>query len=180
MQRYCNGHGTDHNEFATRPQWQGKDRWVSDGGPRGGGRLVARITREGVLLYFQYFEPGEVERKRVLSLGPYEQSGQRGLSLPQARERAAELAALYRKGVTDLREHMQRELKAAETARELAEEAARLAREAASRSTLKQLLEAYVEHLERLGKQAVGDVKSIFDLHVFRAEPELALKKPQR
>jgi len=162
---------------ALRALWPGKDRWLSDGGSRGSGRLVARITREGVQLYFQYFRPGEQEKKRVLSIGPYDQSGTRGLSLPQARARAAELSALYREGITDLHEHLERQRKAAGLALQAAEDAARREREAASRSTLKQLLEAYVEHLERLGKQCVGDVTSIFETHVFEADAELALKK---
>jgi integrase len=42
----------------------------SNGGPRGGGRLVARITRDGVALLFQYFAPDG--RKRFFPLGPYD------------------------------------------------------------------------------------------------------------
>jgi len=38
-----------------RARWSGKDLWRSDGVPRGGGRLVARIMKEGVAFYFQYF-----------------------------------------------------------------------------------------------------------------------------
>lgn len=78
-----------------RGRWQGSDRWLSDGGARGAGRLTARLTRDGVLLYFQYFLPGTGKVQRV-PLGPYDEAGTRGLSLVQARDKAAELAALYR------------------------------------------------------------------------------------
>ncbi len=63
-----------------RAAWRGKDQWLSDGGARGGGRLVARLTRDGVALLFQYF--AHDGRKRFLPLGPYDASGARGLSLP--------------------------------------------------------------------------------------------------
>jgi integrase len=128
-------------------------------------------------MYFQYFLPGEAERKRFLPIGPYDQSGARGVSLPKARDRAAELSALYRSGITNLHEHFERERKADEMARLAAEEAARREREAALRSTLRQLLETYIGHLKRLGKQSARDVESIFSTHVFDTEPDLASKK---
>jgi integrase len=158
-----------------RTAWRGKDQWLSDGGARGGGRLIARITRDGVALLFQYFAPEG--RKRFFPLGPYDSNGTRGLSLPKARDRAAELSALYRSGTMDLHEHFQRERDAEERARKAAEDAARRAQEAAQRSTLKQLLDAYVGHLKRQGKQSAGDVASIFDTHVFKAAPELGSRK---
>src|ERR1700719_2977386 len=160
---------------ALRAQWRGKDRWISDGGARGGGRLVARITRDGVSMLFQYFAPDA--RKRFLPLGPYDAAGARGLSLPKARDRAAELSALYRGGIMDLHGHFQREREEGERARKAAEEAARHSLEAAQRSTLRQLLDAYVGHLKRQGKQSAGDVRSIFDKHVFKAAPDLGSQK---
>lgn len=158
-----------------RATWRGKDRWISDGGARGGGRLVARVTRDGVALLFQYFAPDG--RKRFFPLGPYDANGARGLSLPKARDRAAELSALYRAGSMDIHAHFQREHEAADRARKSEEDAAKRAHEAAQRSTLRQLLEAYIGHLERHGKQSASDVRSIFDKHVFKAAPELGGRK---
>jgi integrase len=160
---------------ALRAKWRERDRWLSDGGQRGGGRLVARITRDGVGFLFQYFAPDG--RKRFFPLGPYDADGVRGLSLPKARDRAAELSALYRGGTMDLHGHFQREREAEERTRKAAEEAARREQEAAQRSTLKQLLDAYVGHLERQGKQSARDVRSIFDTHVYEAAPELGSRK---
>ena len=158
-----------------RQQWRGQDRWLADGGPRGAGRLVARVTRDGVLLYYQYFHPPG--RRRWLPLGAYDETGKRGLSLPVARDKVAGLSTLYRSGITDLAAHFAREREAQERARQSAAEAARREREAAERSTLRQLLDAYVSHQERLGKQSARDAKGILRLHVLEAAPELAAKK---
>lgn len=159
---------------ALRARGQGTQRWLSDGGSRGAGRLAARIKGGGVYLYFQYSCGSECRR---MPLGPYDESGVNGLSLIQARDRAAELSALYRSGVTDLHAHLERERQAAETARQAAEEAARREQEAALRSTLKQLLDTYVGHLDRLRKPSARDAKSIFETHVYEADAELATKK---
>ncbi|MGH7107392.1 MAG: hypothetical protein ACREFT_12890, partial [Acetobacteraceae bacterium] len=69
---------------ALRGHWPGKDRWLSDGGGRGSGRLVARLSRDGVLLYFQYVHDS---RKRQLPLGAYDEAGRRGLTLLAARDK---------------------------------------------------------------------------------------------
>lgn len=158
-----------------RVHWHGADRWVSDGGARGAGRLVARITRTGVDFYFQYF--AENGRKKFLPLGPYDADGTRGLSLPSARDRAAELSALLRSGITDVHSHLERQRTEEEEKRKAAEDATKREWEAAQRSTFQQLLEAYVVHLENLGKQSAADVRSIFTLHVYAAAPELTSQK---
>ncbi len=164
-----------------RAPWRGKDKWISDGGPRGGGRLVARVTRDGVALLFQYFRRPPQDypdgSKRFFPLGPYDANGTRGLALPKARDRAAVLSALYRAGTMDLHGHFEREREAEERTRKAAEEAARRAQEAAQRSTLRQLLDAYVGHLERNGKQSARDVRTIFEKHVYKAAPELGSLK---
>ncbi len=163
---------------ALRTKWHDRDRWLSDGGQRGGGRLVARIAKDGVAFLFQYFvRDGHKERKRYLPLGPFDQNGVRGLSLPMARDKAAELSRLYRSGITDLHAHCAQQRASQEQARREAEEKARRAVESAQRSSLRQLLEAYVAHLERSGKQCARDVNSIFAAHVFRAAPEVASRK---
>lgn len=159
---------------ALRARWRGSDRWLSDGGARGAGRLTARITRDGTLLYFQYFNSGKLER---VPLGPYDEAGDRGMSLVQARDRAAELAALYRAGNTDVKGHLEREREAAERARRAEEEANRRAAEDAQRGTLRQLVDAYTAHLERLGKQSAKDAKGLLERHVLGAAPDLAARK---
>lgn len=161
-----------------RAKWGGKDLWRSDGGARGGGRLVARIMEDGVAFYFQYFVPGQgKEVKRSLPLGEYDETGKRGLSLSRARDRAASLARLYRDGITDLHTHFERQREAEERARKAEEEAARRAAEEAQRGSLHQLLNVYIGHLEKHGKQSAKDVRSIFSTHVFEAAPGVAARK---
>ena len=159
---------------ALRARWPGFDRWLTDGGARGGGRLLARVMRDGTHWYYLYFHEGQ---KRRLPLGPYCERGERGLSVVQARTRVAELAALHRNGVTDLHAHLERERAAAEREHQAAEAEARRATEDAQRGTLRQLLDAYVAHLERLGKQSAKDVRSIFARHVADRAPELLERK---
>jgi integrase len=163
---------------ALRTKWHDRDRWLSDGGQRGGGRLVARVAKDGVAFLFQYFvREGDKERKRYLPLGPFDQDGVRGLSLPVARDKAAEFSRIYRSGITDLHAHCAQQRVLQEQATRETEEKARRAVESAQRSSLRQLLEAYVAHLRRSGKQSAKDVNSIFTAHVLRAAPEIASRK---
>lgn len=155
-------------------RWNGADRWVSDGGSRGAGRLAARVKQDHVLLYFRYRADG---LSRALPLGEYHPTGDGGLSLRQARDKAAELSALLRSGVVDLHAHLQREVETREAEARAAEEAARRAAEDAKRGTLAQLCTAYADHLEREGKQSSRDVANIFNLHVVEADPELAARR---
>lgn len=158
-----------------RAKWSGKDRWLSDGGPRNSGRLVARIRRQGVAFGYQYFAPGG--RKRLFPLGPYDQAGVRGLSLSTARDRAAELTALHRSGVLDLHAHFERKHADRERAWKSREEARQRVQEEAQRAALGPLLNTYVAHLEQLRKSSAKDVKNIFKNHVFEANPALVLRK---
>lgn len=159
-----------------RSKWLGKDRWLGDQAPRGAGKLVARITPEAVLLYFQYFEKG---RKKLLALGEYDEGGRRGLSLSQARDRAGGLSKLFRSGTTDLHGHLERERTAEEFARRRALEEARRAEDFAKRGTLRQLLiDCYVVgFLERHGKQSARDARSILTKHFLEAAPSLATRR---
>lgn len=84
-----------------RMKWPGKDRWLTDGGRREHGRLVARITRAGVIFYFQHFMDG---RKHLDSLGSYDESGRTGLSLREARERVLTLSAACKIALTARRQ----------------------------------------------------------------------------
>jgi hypothetical protein len=158
-----------------RAKWNGRDRWLSDGGARNMGRLVARLRREGVTFVYQYFGPEGA--KKLFLLGSYDPEGVRGLSLPVARDRAAELTALYRCGVLDLHAHFARQRADQEHARKSQEDAQQRAQEEAQRATLGHLLNTYTTHLEQLGKSSAGDVKSILRKHVFNANSALVLRK---
>ncbi len=155
-------------------KWSGKDEWLSDRGSRGAGRLVAKVSSSRVTFYFQYYLDG---RRRFLPIGPYDRKGERGKTLLQARDQAQEWSLLMRSGVADLhglfedQERDRQRLRA-----EAAAEATRLAQEAKS-SSLRQLLDAYANHLERSGKQAAADVRRIFRLHVYSVAPDLVEHK---
>lgn len=157
-----------------RRKWSGTDEWLSDGGSRGAGRLVAKLTQSGITFYFQYYEG---ERRRFLPIGSYDPTGTRGSKLQSARDKAHEWSALYRSGVNDLHGHF--EALEAEKSRERkqAAAAALLEEQAARSSSLRQLLDAYVGYLERAGKQAAGDVRRIFSCHVYEAAPFLPERK---
>jgi integrase len=158
-----------------RARWNGRDRWLSDGGARNTGRLVARLRREGVTFVYQYFGPEGA--KKLFLLGSYDPEGVRGLSLPVARDRAADLTALYRTGVLDLHGHFERQRADQERARKSQEEAQQRAQEEAQHATLGHLLNTYTTHLKQSGKPSAGDVKSILKKHVFDANSALALRK---
>jgi hypothetical protein len=155
-----------------RAKWSGKDRWLSDGGSRGAGRLVARLTRTGAHFFFQYFAPQG--GKRLFPLGPFDAERRVGLRLVDARARSAELAALYRAGTTDIHAHFaqrQRESECeraqAERARQAQEHGETQAQLDAERRSLRRFLMAYVEYLKGAGKPSAKDVANIFENHVF-------------
>ncbi len=157
-----------------RKKWAGKDEWLTDGGSRGAGRLIAKLTAAGITFYYQYFIEG---RRRFLAIGSYDPKGERGKTLLEARDQAHEWSVLMRSGVIDLHGFYEDQERERQRLREeTLAEAARAAREAKS-SSLRQLLDAYANHLERSGKQATGDVRRIFRLHVFDAAPDLAERK---
>ncbi len=154
-----------------RSKWNG-DRWLSDGGSRGAGRLVAKIAETSVIFYFAHFDGAGA--RRFLPIGDYDAAGRRGITLRTARDIAAERSRLYRDGTRDLHAHFNAVNAAVARARQSAEDAARRAEEASKRSTLRQLLDAYTTHLEDTGKQATRDARTLFRLHVFEAAPEIA------
>jgi integrase len=167
-------------------KWRGKDRWLNDGGLRGAGRLVARIAERGVVFYFKYRDSNN--ERRFLPIGHYDPNGyerwedepegsKRGFMLIAARDRASQLSQMYRSGTVNLHEHFERRLEAKERAHRAVMEAERLAKEARQRSTLLQLLDGYVGYLERAGKQSAGDVKRIFNRHVYEAAPDMAARR---
>lgn len=160
---------------ALRTRWAGKDGWLKDAAPRGGDKLVARVCRRCVLLYFQYFYQG---KKKQIAFGEYDEQGMRGLTLKQARERADELARRYRGGIHDLHAYFAEQLRLEAEEYLQAQEAARRAREAAESATLRQLfIDGYVGYLERSGKGSAAEVKSVLTKHILKAYPTLASRR---
>jgi integrase len=152
-------------------------KWISDGAVRGSGALWARGGESGgTSFYFRYSHEG---KKKAIALGGYDETGAKGLTLPEARERAKALSKLYGSGITDLHGHLERERQAAVRQRVAEQEAAKRAAQDAQRGTLRQLLESYVAHLERLKKQSAKDVAGIFKNHVFelKAAADIADRK---
>lgn len=150
------------------------DRWISDGAVRGSGALWARISENAATFYFRY-TAGE-GKKKALALGGYDEGGAKGLNLAQAREKAGAMSKLYRDGVRDLHVHLEREREGAERALKAAEDVAKRAIEESQRGTLRQLLNSYVTHLERQGKQSHRDVRSIFEKNVLDT-PSLSARR---
>ena len=112
-----------------------------------------------------------------MPIGSYDRKGERGKTLLQARDQAQEWSLLMRSGVADLHGQFEDQERDRQRLRaEAAAEATRLAQEAKS-SSLRQLLDAYANHLERSGKQAAADVRRIFQLHVYSVAPDLVERK---
>lgn len=151
-----------------RAKWTGSDRWLSDGGTRGDGCMIARITKHGVYFYFQYFN--SAAKKRLLPLGQFDVEGKCGLSLMAGRTQVAGLSQLYRGGIKDLHEYIEQRDLEANLARQKEMEAAERERQvredALNRYSLKKLLAAYVAHLRASGKASANDVANIFKNHV--------------
>jgi integrase len=156
-------------------KWKGRDEWLSDGGGRGAGRLVAKRASAGVTFYFAYFD--EERRRRFFPIGPYSPDGKRGLTLQGARDEAARLSAQYRAGTVDLHAFYEAKSRSEARARKADEDAARQAEEAAQRTSLKKLTEAYVGHLSGQAKQSAREAENIFRRHVLDAWPDLSERR---
>lgn len=171
---------------AMQAQPQPRDTWIIEGGARGAGRLVGRITPAGTRLFYFRHTGANGERVR-LPIGPYDArgDGRTGFTVQQARARARDLAALRRDGKKDLREHFAQleadRRRADETAR--AEAAAELRRlqeaeaAAARRITVRELFQRW-QRVElqprtladgtRVGRKDGGEwVRQSFERRVF-------------
>lgn len=141
-------------------KWDGRDRWLSDGGHHGDGRLIAKLSSVGITFYFAYHDSRG--SRRFLSLGRYAKD----LTLAEARAKADELSRIYRSGDRELHERFERpgerEMRARHEAKAAAEAEARQAQE----TSLARMLTTYQAHLERQGKQSAGDVRRLFAAHV--------------
>jgi integrase len=153
-----------------RAKWDGIDRWWSDGGSRGAGRLVAKVSQSGVTFYFVYFDT--CGKRRHLPMGRYAPRGANGgLSLATARSKAAEHSALYRSGVLDLHDNYRRENENQQAKQKAEESARQRAQQIAQTGSLRKLLDGYIRSLESSGKQSFRDVRSSFRRNVYEPFP---------
>ena len=146
-----------------------KDRWLTEGGRRGEGKLLLRVSPDGTKRFY-YRMPAGCGTRAPHPLAPYDPAGRAGYTLAKARARFSELEALRREQGNPLEyERGQADAEAAERRR------AELER--AKQGTLGELLDAYSEKLEREGKRSVRDVTYAFRKHVRDAVPDLLDRK---
>ena len=132
----------------------------TDGATVGAGALTLIVRTSGAA--FWVYRHGPRGRQEDYSLGPCDPDGLRGMTLAQAREKAAELTRRVLSGVASLREHDAALKAAKEAAAAAAREAeARAQAEAAQRAqfTLRRLTEAYSDSLKAQGKPSWRDAR---------------------
>jgi len=107
--------GADHCDNAARALARARPmalgRWRT--GRWSARRLTARVMRDGVLLYLQYFFPDTGKLPRM-PLGPFDEPGTRGPLRSPGPRQADELAALYRRGAKERNAHLERAREAAQ------------------------------------------------------------------
>lgn len=137
------------------------------------GTLEARRLARSVQFYWRFTLQGKTERQPI---GAYDSSAPpksseptaKGYSIAAARKAAEDLAA---------RHHAARETgghAALKRAKKQAEEAAAVEALRASEYTLAALLDDYCDYQQAHGAVDVGDVRTLFRLHVKEAFPEIA------
>ena len=140
--------------------------------------MVFRRTGGVVRAYFRHTQTDGT--RYALPLGHYDEDGRDGLSLSEARAKAANLSKLYLSGVRDLRAHLESEeaaRNATEQAQQAARDAARAEAEASKHYTLKALCGAYADALEAKGKtKSARDARSVFKVHIYDNPIDLSMK----
>lgn len=148
---------------------------TTDSFGRGFGALVFWRRGGRTRVFFRYTNSaGSQEDYR---LGQFDDKGEIGLTLKQAKAKGQELSRLYQSGTKDIKAHFAEQDAAREAEKQAereAQEAARREREARGRFTLEALCNAYVGHLEALGKPSAKDAANCFKNHVMGADPDLA------
>jgi len=152
----------------------GADVWLTDESKaRGVGRMRLRATAAGqCAFYFRYSDSGG--KQDTLPLGTYDDKGAAGLTLKAARGKAGELSKLYQDGKRDLRAHLEHESAEKRARMETAARARTEAERQATAGTLQKLMDGYIAHLKRQGKQSEQDVRNIFRRNVTDEFPHLA------
>jgi len=80
------------------------DRWLTENGPRGAGRFLARITARGERSFYFRYTTSDGSRD-TLPIGIYDPKGSAGLKLAEARGVADRWSKTYQAGIKDLRRH---------------------------------------------------------------------------
>jgi hypothetical protein len=146
--------------------------WRTEAGNRNEGALRAKGGPHGARLYYRY--RGSTGRYDDLPVGTFDESGKRGLTLSQARERIRQLRERYLSGERDLRASLEaddRERQRKREAEERAEEAAKVK----AAATLGALLSGYVAQLRRDKKPSARAVERTLHNHVRDEWPKLWL-----
>lgn len=138
------------------------------------GALQARKLRSGaVALYWRFTQDSVTERVAIghydAKLPPKKLDPVDGAYSIHGAVRAAEAKA--KQHVDNLAEGGHRALVAAADAEKARVKAERIE---ANKQTLEALLLAYVDYLESIGRKAHGNARSLFNLHVIAAWPEIA------
>ena len=150
---------------------EGKTRSESLG--RGNGAMVFWRERGKVMCYYRYYSGN---KPTLVHVGPYNETKVgAGYKLQECREKANDLARTKREiGKQDLKQYLEIE---AEKERLALIEAQREKEAKASRGTLADLLNAYVEQMIRDGKDSAGEVRRALDTNVVQVFPHIAAKK---
>lgn len=145
------------------------DRWITEGGKRGEGKLLIRVSPDSVKRFY-YRMPSSCGDRSPVPLALYDPQGKNGFTLAKARQKFAELETLRREhGNPILHLNAQVERESAERRRTELEKA--------SQGSLGELLFAYVAKLKREGKRSAREVENAFRLHVYERAPDLVDQK---
>lgn len=146
---------------------------LTEPGHKGEGRLMVRWG-SGAARWFYYRYTGPHSKQHALPLHVASLAAARAKiqhdDLPR-RAREARAAGV------DLRAMLEQEQQKRLAAERDAEDAAAKAAREAQRGTLAVLLDAYVAHLVRAGKQAAGDARRLFKRHVYDSHAEIAARQ---
>jgi integrase len=134
---------------------------ISDTDRRGQGSLQIRISEKGQVRFYYRHVKSDGKRDDY-PLGNYDPAGSKGYTLEKARDRYGELAAIYRAGSKNIREH----LKAMENAEVTAQQIEVERIEQIEAGSLRDLLSAYVSFLKTKGKPSAKDVENFLKNHV--------------
>ena len=150
---------------------EGKTKTESLG--RGNGAIVFWRERGTVQCYYRYYSGN---RPTLIQIGPYKESkAGAGYKLVECREKANDLAKAKREiGKQDLKQHLEVE---ADKARLAQVEAQRQKEIEATRGSLADLITAYIQQMERDGKDSFREAKRALEANVIVPYPHLASKK---
>lgn len=145
------------------------DAWHTEGGKRGEGKLVLRVSPDGTKRFY-YRMPAACGSRSPDLIGVYDRSGENGFTLARARDKVAEHETVRRSHGNPI------QYKNAQAERSLAERR-KVALEKASQGNFGELLAAYVDKLKREGKLSARQVENAFRQHIREAKPDLIESK---